>query len=226
MTWSTYNQVPYYHLLYPGNKYAFSIGRLSLEHRLSPTQSYAVPSRKFEDEIGDEFVRIHQETTVPATDDDTDEQDSEWEDDSKDVTVSVPTAKAGARDVTPAVTIGFNVDDIQDRLDDGQIVEALVLTSTRLESLLGWAVADQYDITNEQFEKLYGRESLGRYQDMAAVLDLFDQHQGTLQDVVRYRKKLVHDYGYLDDFKDDDDEREDLEAVIENTIVFIEQVEL
>ncbi|WP_226005996.1 hypothetical protein [Natrinema salinisoli] len=148
-------------------------------------------------------------------------------DTTKNVTVSAPAATAEATAVANAsVTIGFSADNIRDRLENGTITEALVMTSTRLESVLSRAIADRYDITDEQFEKLYGRESLGRYQDMTAVLGLFDEHQETLQDVVRYRKNLVHEYGYLETLDIDDDEREAAKAVIEDAITFIEQTEI
>ncbi|MFA9427036.1 hypothetical protein [Natronorubrum sp. A-ect3] len=154
-----------------------------------------------------------------------DTDDEAAESDSDDTTITTSAAGVGVTTGTATVTIGFSTDDIQDRLDDDKIAEALVLTSTRLENILSQAIADRYDITNEQFEKLYGRESLGRYQDMAAVLGLFDQHQGTLQDVVRYRKKLVHDYGYLDELQTDNDERDDVKSVLEAAVAFIDQVE-
>ncbi|WP_217471940.1 hypothetical protein [Haloterrigena gelatinilytica] len=148
-------------------------------------------------------------------------------DTTKNVTVTAPIAAAEATATANAsVTIGFSADNIQDRLEDGSVAEALVVTATRLESILGRAIADRYDIISEQFEKLYGRKSLGRYQDMTAILGLFDQHQGTLQQVANYRKDVVHEYGYIDELQIDDEEREEVKAVIEDAIAFIEQVEL
>ncbi|OAQ51492.1 hypothetical protein HTG_18980 [Natrinema mahii] len=78
----------------------------------------------------------------------------------------------------------------------------------------------------DQFEDLYGNDGLGRYRHMAFVLDLFDQYQGTLKTVVEYRNNLAHDYGYLDTLQTNPDEREAVESVLEDTVEFIDQVEL
>ncbi|PCR90374.1 hypothetical protein [Natrinema ejinorense] len=158
--------------------------------------------------------------------------DNNEEADSEDTTTRTATVEPtdatgeGTAGSDVNVVIGFSPDDIQGRLDDDKIAEALVLTATRLENILSHAIADRYNITTGQFEQLYGNAGLGRYQYMASILDLFDQHLGTIQDVVEYRNKLVHDYGYLDDLQDDDDERKAVKDAIEDAITFIGQTEI
>lgn len=144
----------------------------------------------------------------------------------KEVTASFTgTSSANAR-----ITFRYSAEDIWERLENEEeegLALALVLTSTRLEMVLGEAIADRYDISEEQFQKMYADKSLGRYQDVTAILGLFEQHQETLQHVVSYRNNLVHlePYGYLDQLEDEDAEREKVEETIEAAIEFIETVE-
>lgn len=144
----------------------------------------------------------------------------------KDTTVSTPNTSAEASALEATAVVEFSADKIQDRLDDGKIAEALVVTATRLEKILIQALADRYDITVHQFEKLFGNKSLERYQQMTAILGMFDQHQNTLDSVVEYRNKLAHDSGYLGDLQTDVDEREAIESVLKDAVEFIDQVEL
>lgn len=137
----------------------------------------------------------------------------------------------GTGSVNAQITLGYSAKDIRERLEneEGGLALALVLTSTRLEMVLGRAIADRYDISEEQFQKLYGDKGLGRYCHVTSVLGLFEQHQGTLQDVASYRNDLVHfesdNYGYLDQLEDEDAESEEVEETIKAAIEFIEEVE-
>lgn len=133
----------------------------------------------------------------------------------------------GTSNISAKITAGYSAKDIQERLETDQIPLALILTSTRLEQVLGHAIANRYDISHDQFRKLYGNRSLGRYQDMTAILDLFEEHQETLQDMVSYRNNLVHlePYGYLKQLEEDDAEREEVKETIIAAIELIEEAE-
>ena len=129
--------------------------------------------------------------------------------------------------INAEITIGYSIRDIQERLEDGQIALALILTSTRIEQVLGDAIMERYDISYEQFQKLYGRRSLGRYQEMTAILDLFEQHQGTIGEIVSYRNDLVHfkPAGYVKQLDKKGAKREEVVETIEAAIEFIEETE-
>lgn len=126
-----------------------------------------------------------------------------------------------------AVAAAFSEDEIRKRLKNDEDALALVLTSTRLESILTKGLRDRLDADEEQFEVLWGTETLGTYGHMCSQLEVFGSefNQKVIDDIANLRNKLVHEFGYLRDLEEDEDLQEDVEVAVEEALDFIDSVE-
>lgn len=151
------------------------------------------------------------------------------EEESKDATVKTMTASATAEASARAkLTVAFSADNIREKLDDDEYALALILTSTRLENILTRGIKDKLDLTDDEFESLWGRDTLGSYAQICGTLGVYGQKfdQSAIDDVVSLRNDLVHDYGYLSTLEEEKAERQEVENAIDDAIDFIESVEL
>ena len=148
--------------------------------------------------------------------------------DSEDNVVRASATGVGTGSGSATATLAFSADNIRERLEDNEYALALVLTATRLESILTRGLQGRLDTDKEQFENLWGNVSLGRYMSMCLELGVFkdDLDQESIQPVITLRNNLAHEYGYLDDIEEDESLQEEVKDAIEDTIFFIESAEI
>lgn len=154
------------------------------------------------------------------------------ESESKTTTAEITSADADASEVEGR--LGFSAADIRDRLDEDEIAQALVLTSTLLEVIMSAAIRKHYRWDREKFEKKgYNDYSLGKLMEEAVEYGALGAYEGTLntmrtgeRSLVSLRNNLVHEYGYLDDIEQEGDVQQEVEDAIKYAIEFIEEVEV
>lgn len=131
--------------------------------------------------------------------------------------------------IKAAGNVVFSTANIQKKIDEGEYALALILTSTRLESILGQAIQNRVGITEGQFDNLgLDRKSLGSYVEMCESLSVLDvtSSKEELKEIVNLRNCLVHDYGYLEKLEEDSEERNIVKSAVETGIEFIEDTEI
>lgn len=149
-------------------------------------------------------------------------------DNSEDNVVSLSATATATATASATVTVAFSADNIRERLEEDEYALALVLTATRLENILTKGLQKRLDTNKEQFENIWGNETLGRYTHMCSELGVFEDEfdQEAIEQVVSLRNNLVHDYGYLDDIEEEDKLQQEVDDTIDDAIDFIESVEL
>jgi hypothetical protein len=147
---------------------------------------------------------------------------------SKDVTVEAEPAVSKATSKPAKLTVAFSANSIREKLDDGEYALSLILTSTRLENILTRGIKEKLELTDDEFESLWGRDTLGSYAQICGTLGVYGQKfdQSVIDDVVSLRNNLVHDYGYLSTIQEEKAERQEVEDAIDDAIEFIESLEL
>ena len=131
-------------------------------------------------------------------------------------------------------TAGFSSEIIRDRLekDEPEYALALILTSTRLESILSLAIQRHFGWDFDTFEDNgYDDFALGKLLEKCMTYGALKQHQDELKkmqgnnQVVNLRNNLVHDYGYLAEVEDDTETQKEVADAIEYALEFIDDVE-
>lgn len=153
---------------------------------------------------------------------------------SENKTVSAEAAVTASSAMTAEATVAFSADNIRDRLKKDEYALALVLTSTRLESIMSMIIRDHYNWDSGKFEKEgYDNYSLGRLIEECVKYGALPEYEDTLNkmrsgemQIVILRNNLVHDYGFLSNVEADQDLQQEVEDAIEKTIELIESVEV
>ena len=154
------------------------------------------------------------------------------ESESETATAQITSADADASGVEGR--LDFSAADIRGRLDEDDLGQALVLTSTLLEVIMSSAIRKHYDWDWEKFEKKgYNGYSLGKLMEEAVEYGALGAHENTLntmrtgeRQLVSLRNNLVHEHGYLSDIEEEEDVQQEVKDVIEYAIEFIEEVEV
>lgn len=157
---------------------------------------------------------------------DSEDSDSE-EDHTRDVTIRANPATVEVSGGDASVKVGFSTQTIQNRLAADDHISALVLTSTRLENVLFRLIQSELGLSEDQTTSLVGDASLGTYGKWCSIL-LDDFDQSVVDDIAKYRNKLVHynpeedhGYDYIGFIEDDPGERLNIEKAIKNAIELI-----
>lgn len=139
-----------------------------------------------------------------------------------------------AQGVVAELKMGFSAGQIQEKLNDDEYPLALILTATRLESILGKSICQHYGWTPETFkDRGFADMSLGAYLEectTSGVLKKYEDHLNTMRSgekqIVELRNNLVHNYGYFRDVERNEDVQKEVKAAIEYAIEFIEDVKV
>ncbi|WP_276281105.1 hypothetical protein [Halorussus caseinilyticus] len=142
-------------------------------------------------------------------------------------------ASAGV-ECSATLSRSFPVDTIRDRLEDNEYALSLILTSTRLETVISEAIRLHYGWDLEEFENEgYNSYSLGKLITECSKYGALQEHdeeinriESNKNPIVNLRNNLVHDYGYLEKIEKDEETQKKVRNAIEDTLDFIEAVEL
>ena len=80
-----------------------------------------------------------------------------------------------------------------------------------------------FEVHYVAFEELVGRQALGWYLSKANQHDLVDQeYREALNDLVEKRNQLAHDFGYMQELRDGEDEQAAVRDIVETCVDWLE----
>lgn len=85
----------------------------------------------------------------------------------------------------------FSAEGIRDSVERDEIPLGLVLASIAVERILIETIADELDIAADTVPDCCGGEGLENYVRTVSILDLYDEHEATLQALVAHRNDVV-----------------------------------
>lgn len=123
---------------------------------------------------------------------------------------------------------GFTTEHVEYQLQKGEVIYALILCSTLLEMVFARFIQKRFDISEEEFEQLWKRSSLGRYWQICQVVDALpkDHPEKDIQRLIEERNKLVHDAGYLDRLMNNEEMKSEIASIIQEVIHYINSIKL
>ncbi|WGI17153.1 hypothetical protein [Methanonatronarchaeum sp. AMET-Sl] len=126
------------------------------------------------------------------------------------------------------VTKQFSTSTIQKFLNANQYAIALLLASTRVERILIEKIKKELNLSDENIEKVdLDKAGLGTYRKWCKRLYLIDEEHLTPTANLRdKRNKLVHEDGYLQKLKNQDEEKKAVANILNNIIEYIESEEI
>jgi len=154
------------------------------------------------------------------------------EGDEKSVTVKAEPVTMEFTPNTAKVTLGFSAESIEERIENEEYGLAIVLCSTKLESVLSVAIRNHYNWDKDTFQNQgYHNKSLGSYLEECYTYGVLPEYERKLKDfennhIVTVRNKFVHNHGYLEELEGDKDKQEEVVEIIEEVIDFIDDVEI
>jgi hypothetical protein len=124
-------------------------------------------------------------------------------------------------------TRGFTVQHVDEELRSGEIVNALLHISTLMEIVFSRLLQRRFEISEDQFDELWNRSSLGRYWQLCRVTEAHPSPAPNeeIERIIGFRNKLVHEAGYLEELQSDEDEISEIESSIRTVMRYIDSIE-
>lgn len=146
---------------------------------------------------------------------------------SEDKEINVPSSKISLETKNPEISIGFNAENIKERLEDEELHMALLICSTKLETMLTHLIQEEYGLNPEEFEELdLDKKTLGSYLKIADnIVSDFELNQFKITEC---RNNLAHHYGYAEilEEKKDKEEVDKVKRAIKEALKFIENTDV
>lgn len=124
---------------------------------------------------------------------------------------------------TPERVTVLATNRIRDALDDDNLDTAILLAATHAEAVLTQRLQRYFEVHHVAFEELVGRQTLGWYLSKANQHDLVDQvYREALNDLVEKRNRLAHDLSYMQELRDDEEEKAAVRDIVETCVDWLE----
>ncbi|TQQ81886.1 hypothetical protein [Halonotius roseus] len=106
---------------------------------------------------------------------------------------------------------------INKNLAEGNIDIALLLTATKTEAILRNKLIQYFEIHTRAFSEVCGNKTLGWYIDKCNEKEIIDkQHREAFDDLKQKRNLLTHEYGYITQLQQNEEEMEEVKNIIED----------
>lgn len=138
--------------------------------------------------------------------------------------------KSYAPSVTDKYTVRvlqeFSSEKIGEFMESNRYGIALLLASTKAESILFSRLRREFDIPGETFVELFKREGLNTYYEWCKKLDLVrDKYMSPIKKLNKERNRLVHVDGYLQRLQEDREKRKEVKRILKRINNFIDDAE-